>query len=373
MARKPAKPDPASEAAAPTTAAARPGPAPSGKLDSTCWVGILNGTDAYLRTSLTAQLRAALTKEHGTVDLVQYDGSGAGVRPSDVLDECRSFGLIAGYKLVIVDNAEDLIKEDNRPLFERYVASLIESNEAPGATLLLRADSWRPGKLDKLIEKVGAIIKCEPPSEDAAIKWALKRAPSEHKATLAPDAAELLVSRVGPELARLDSELGKLAAAASGLANSAAGTPSSTPVITRALVVEFVGMSREEEVWGIQQTLLQSSAPDALSHLKYILEVSRQPSVLVSYALVDLSRKLHALSRGIHARQRPDQIAQSLKLWGPSRDMLIDAAKRTPPSAALEIFRVAMESDVRQKSGLGDPPVVLERAFLQASLLLHGK
>lgn len=372
MARKPVKLDTAADSAA---APARQGHTPSGKLDSTCWVGILNVSDAYLRTSLTAQLRAALTKAHGTVDLVQYDGSAAGVRASDVLDECRSFGLIAGHKLVLVDNADDLIKEDNRPLFERYVSSLIQSNEAPGATLLLRADSWRAGKLDKLIEKVGAIIKCEPPSEDAAIKWAIKRASSEHRATIVPEAAALLVTRVGPELARLDSELGKLAAAAAGLAASANATDAApgVPIITRSLVTEFVGMSREEEVWGIQQTLLASSAPDALSHLKYILEVSRQPSVLVSYALVDLSRKLHTLSRGIHAGQRPDQIVQALKLWGPSRDMLIDAAKRTPPGVALDILRIAMESDVRQKSGLGDPPVVLERAFLQASLLLHGK
>jgi DNA polymerase-3 subunit delta len=368
MARKPAKPDPASESAATASGTARSGPTPSGKLDSTCWVGILNGTDAYLRTSLTAQLRAALTKEHGTVDLVQYDGSGAGVRPSDVLDECRSFGLIAGYKLVIVDNAEDLIKEDNRPLFERYVASLIESNEAPGATLLLRADSWRPGKLDELIKKVGAIVKCKAPEPPEAIRWVGKRARSQHKATIDADAADLLVMRVGPDLSRLDSELGKLAAVAAGQ-----GEVGGEARITRALVAEFVGMSREEKVWNIQTTLLASSAPDALSHLKYLLEVSRESNVVVSYALVDLARKLHSLSRAAKAGKRTDQIEQALKLWGGARDLLIDAAKRTPPSAALEIFRVAMESDVRQKSGLGDPPVVLERAFLQASLLLHGK
>ncbi len=365
MARKPAK--------APTTEAPKSGGhTPSGKLDATCWVGILTGSDVYLRTSYTGQLREALVKAHGTVDLVQFDGAGGGVRPSDVLDECRSFGLIAGHKLVLVENAEALIKEESRPLFERYVSSLVEGGEAPGATLLLRSESWRPGKLDKLVEKVGAIVKCEAPSEADAVRWVGKRTRSEHKATIDADAADLLVLRVGPDLARLDSELGKLAAVAAGQGGAGAG-PASEARITRALVAEFVGMSREEEVWGIQQTLLESSAPDALSHLKHILEVSRQPSVMVSYALVDLSRKLHSLSRGVQAKQRTDQIAQAVKLWGPSRDLLMDAAKRTRPGAALEIFRIAMESDVRQKSGLGDPPVVLERAFLRASLLLHGR
>ena len=47
-----------------------------------------------------------------------------------------------------------------RQLMEAYA-------EAPAAdaTLLMRADSWRAGKIDKLVAKAGAVIKFEPPNE----------------------------------------------------------------------------------------------------------------------------------------------------------------------------------------------------------------
>jgi DNA polymerase III delta subunit len=366
MARKPA-----THARPATAAEGKPakGPTPTGKLDATCWVGVLAGSDVFLKQQDTAVLKAALTKAHGEVDVVQYDGATAATRAADVLDDCRSFGLIAGHKLVVVDNAESLIKEETRPLFERYVQSLIEAGtagEAPGATLVLRSSNWRAGKLDALIEKVGVIKKCEPPSHAEAVRWVQQSAKNTHKASIEPPAAELLVERVGPDLARLGNEVAKLAAAAID-----PETPSAPPTITRSLVAEFVGMSREEQVWGIQSTLLEATAPAALSHLKYLIEVSRQPTVMISYALIDLSRKVHALSRGGHNGQSPDQIAQSLKLWGPSKQLLLDAAKRTTPNNALAIFRIAIESDLRQKTGLGESEQILERAFLRASTLLH--
>jgi DNA polymerase III delta subunit len=320
-------------------------------------VVLLAGKEAFLRHIRTQELRAELAKAHGTIDTVLYDGASA--TAADVLDECRSFGLIASYKLVVLDNAEALIKEDARPLFERYCESVGEQPEV-GATLLLRADTWRPGKLDALIERVGRIERCDEPTEDAAVKWVIGRAQKEHKAPIAPDAARALVDRVGPRLTRLDSELAKLAAASAG------GT------ITTDLVAYFVGASREEAVWGIQETLLRADADEALRHVRYVLDVSRQPAQLVSYALVDLARKVHAVSRATRAGARPDDL-KPLKLWGPSGDAIREAARRTDPDRALELFRAAVRGDARSKSGLGEPERTLEMVVLEfARTLGHG-
>lgn len=331
-----------------------------GGLDESCKVGLLAGKEAFLRHIHTQNLRDLLTRKHGPVDTVLYDGLTCAA--ADVLDECRSFGLIASYKLVVLDNAEELIKEDNRPLFERYCESVAEQAEV-GATLLLRADTWRPGKLDKLIEKVGGIVKCDEPSFDKAVEWVIGRAKKEHQSSIEPEAANLLVERVGTRLTRLDSELGKLAAAAGG-----------NPV-TAQLVGYFVGASREEEVWGIQSTLLTAPPEEALQHLRYVLDVSRQPATLVSYALVDLARKVHGASRAMKQGARREQVLgmKALRLWGSSGHAIVDAAQRTDPEKALGLLRAAVRGDHRSKSGFGEPERTLEMVVLEFAQTLGGR
>lgn len=340
--------------------AKRPAAAKSTGLDETCRVGVLAGKEAFLRHIHTQTLRDALTKKHGTVDTVLYDGLSS--TPADVLDECRSFGLIASYKLVILDNAESLIKEDARPLFERYCEAVAEQTDV-GATLLLRADVWRAGKIDAMIAAIGGIVQCDEPTQDEAVRWAIGRAKKEHKAEIQPAAAAMLVERVGARLTRLDSELGKLAAAAG------------TNPITPELVGYFVGVSRDEEVWGIQSTLLSAKPEEALQHLRYVLDVSRQPATLVSYALVDLARKVHGASRAMKQGVKREQVLgiKALRLWGPSGYAIVDAAQRTDPDRALALLRTAVRGDHRSKSGLGEPERTLEMVVLEFAQTLGGR
>ena len=119
-----------------------------------------------------------------------------------MLDECRSFDLMQRQKLVVVENADKLVAGDNRPLIERYASA-----PADHSTLALKAGKWNRGNLDKLIEKVGVIVKCEPPSAADAAKWAYHRALKRHDADLDKDAAVALVERVGVDLGRIDTEI----------------------------------------------------------------------------------------------------------------------------------------------------------------------
>jgi DNA polymerase III delta subunit len=329
-------------------------PAPEGRKgpDATCRVVLLHGKEGMLKQLHTQALRDALAKAHGTVDTVSFDGATA--RAADVLDECRSFGLIAGYKLVVLDRAEMLIKEDVRPLFERYCESVADEAEV-GATLLIRAETWRPGNLDKAIAKVGVIVKCEEPSRDEAITWAIRRGAKEHQVEVQPAAAGMLVDRVGAHLARLDSELGKLAAATGG------------GPITAALVGEMVAATREEKVWGIQSTLLGAGPQESLAHLRYVLDVSGEPTVLVSWALVDLARKVHAAARAMEQGTSPGELFKRLKLWGSSGEAILGAAKRLGAARSLELLRSAVRADRHQKSGVGEPERTLEMLVLEMS------
>ncbi|MBX3365594.1 MAG: DNA polymerase III subunit delta [Phycisphaeraceae bacterium] len=317
------------------------------KLDATCRVVVLHGPEAFLRAEYTSQLREALVGQHGEVDVLHFDGTTA--QPADVLDECRSFGLMSAHKLVVVDQADQFVKEAHRPIVERYAEAPSEA-----ATLVLRAERWHAGKLDKMVSEVGVIIKCEEIEEYQAVNWVMKRGEKRHAARIGRDAAELLVQRIGVDLVRLDSEVAKLAAGA--------GRDSA---VTREMVVELVGQSREEEVWGIQQDLLMRDARRAISGVREALDVSRHPPVLVAWAMSDLARKLHRLSCGLRAGATAASLRSELKIWGASTGPMEQAAQRLSPEQASVLLRACVETDSKQKSGWGDPERLLERLALR--------
>lgn len=333
-----------------------------------CRVLLLQGSEHFIAVEHTNALRGRLQAELGQVDVISFDGTTA--RLADVLDECRSFGLMQQHKMVVVDNADQLVKADNRPLIERYT-----EHPADQATLVLRAGKWNKGKLDDLIKAVGAIVACEAPGPEKAAAWCVARCAKRHRATITHDAAMLLVERVGADLGRLDSELGKLAGIAAA-AEVEQGLPGETPTITPQLVGGFVGMSREEEVWGVQSTLLTDGPQAAIGHVRDLIDVSRQPTTMITYAMIDLARKLHAASRAGKAGANPFELAKALKLWGPSKDPLLAAARAIPPATALRLFDECIKTDVRQKTGLTEADRACEIGawrFANASATTRGR
>jgi DNA polymerase III delta subunit len=218
---------------------------------------------------------------------------------------------------------------------------------------------WRAGKLDALIEAVGVIKECQPLPPAVAVSWVLQRCAKRVNALMERAAAELLVEKIGVDLARLDSEIRKLHAAAGN------GQP-----ITAALVAEFVGESREEEAWKIQQTLLTGHPDAGLAHLRYLLDVSKRHSFQIAWSVTDLARKLHAASRARRNNQRPDVVASKLKLWGDSKTMVLDAAAKVDPQDALRLLEACVEAGVREKTGVGDIDRGLERLVIEFSRVI---
>ncbi len=334
--------------AAKTDALPKPAlPKPSGLLDATCRIAVLFGEEAFLRTLYTNALRDELEKTHGTVDVLTFDGATA--RPAEVLDECRSFGLIASHKLILVDNAAALVKDEVRPMFERYAEAPLE-----GATLVLRSDIWRAGNLDKAIAQVGVIKECKPLTEGKAADWAVTRAQRRHRATIDRTTAAALIDRIGTHLAHLDSELGKLAAAAGD-----------NHPITIDLINELVGVSRDEEVWGLQQTILTGNPAAGLAHLAHLVDISREPAERIMWALTDLARKLHGVSRGMAGGQSADAIAKSLKLWGPAKDSILTVGRRLRPPRALALLESCVDAAWKSRTGRGEADDHLERLVLK--------
>lgn len=315
-------------------------------VDASTRILVLHGPEDMLKQRYLTQLREALAAAHGDTETYTFDGKSATL--ADVLDELRSYSLMQVFKLVIVDEADQFLKEDedsqtsHRAAMERYADEPVDH-----ATLVLRARKWNRGKLDKKIEKVGAVIKCDALKPAEARDELIRRAKQEHGRTLDKAAATMLVDRLGPELMQLDTELGKLA-----LMVPPGGT------VDVRLVEQVVGRSSDEQAYVVQEAVFEAlrtgSPRQPLSKIHDLVDLGGQPDVLVTYFVADVVRKLNV---GLHARRAgvPDfQIAKQLKLWGPRQQAFFAALQKLETAAVARLFDQIVTADARAKSGLGD-------------------
>lgn len=318
---------------------ARKSSSPS-SLDASMRVVVLHGKEIFLLEEYTRRVVKLLTEAHGEIEQFRFDGSTATL--AEVLDELRSWGLIQTHKLVIVDNAAAFMQAgDNRSAMERYAESPMDE-----ATLILRSQQWRKGKIDKVVEKIGAIVKCDVPSDEVAMGWCVARALKEHEAELEPAAAQLLVERIGPTLSRLDGEMAKLAA-------SVVEADDQRPLkISRADVIELVGLGREEQAWIIQEQILKGDLGAVIRKLDELYEVARVPSILLMWACLDLARKVHEAAVRLERGEAAGSIGKPLGLWGSAARVVPQAAGRIGARSAGSLLDDLLDLDQRAKSGL---------------------
>lgn len=318
-------------------------------LDEQTRMLILCGREVMLQREALDELRAALEARHGAIEPRVFDGAGALL--AEVLDELRTQSLLSPYRLVVVDNAETFT-QNYRQALERYAQQPVSD-----ATLVLRATTWRAGKLDKMVEKVGQVRRCDPLPSGQAAAWLRSRA-KQHKAEIQPQAAAALVQRLGTDLTRLDSELGKLAALA--------GQQS----IDVAMVEALVGRSSDKQAWVVQEAVLagiagaggdgKTAMGGAIAKARELVEVGGQPEVLVMYWVGDLFRKLYQATTMRRQGATLGSICQALRLWGAKAELMGRALGRVKPEAAGRLFDRAVEADRRSKSGYGKPLENLE-------------
>ena len=70
----------------------------TGDITGSTTLALLLGLDLGLQYERLAEIKKTLEAAHGELEHFRFDGATA--TPAEVLDECRSFGLISGHKLV---------------------------------------------------------------------------------------------------------------------------------------------------------------------------------------------------------------------------------------------------------------------------------
>jgi DNA polymerase III delta subunit len=127
-------------------------------------------------------------------------------------------------------------------------------------------------------------------------------------------------------------------------------------------VADMVGLTREEEAWVVQDSLLSGNAAASIGHMHAILDNSRRDAnIPLAWACLDLARKLHAAAQGTKQGMNPWALGGKLKLWPESRkEQILDIARRVPPDRLAGLLHDAVQTDLKQKTGGGDPERLLE-------------
>ena len=312
----------------------------------------LIGPDSYLQTERLAQILAAFPKDLQRIDL---DGERAEL--ADVLDELRSFAMFGGGKLVMLRNADFFITK-----FRSQLENYLEEPSSSGTLILRVATLPSNQRVYKLIQKVGAIEKCDPPKAADLPRWIIAHAKSAHQLIVTSDAAQLLADLIGDDLGRMDNELAKLA------------LQIDSGKLEVKVVEKGVAFQREQEMWDMTNEIAAGRADEALRRWRQLVQMDSSAEFR---AVTWLGMWLEKVQQAISMRRKgmnPFAIASALKIW-PQKlaDPFIKTAEKLGESGVARAVDLLVEIDHQSKSGVGDAAENVERFLLTMGEAIGGR
>lgn len=162
-------------------------------------VVLILGSERFLARQAVERVLAG----NPELEVTRYGGEGT--LPSQVLDDIRTPTLFGGGRLVVVDDAGDLLKG----ALEAFAA--YAERPTPGALLVLVAHGL-DGRLKgaKQLKEAAELIECEPPRPWELAKWIRERARDAYGVQCGDAAAGALRRLVGDDLGLLDAALARL-------------------------------------------------------------------------------------------------------------------------------------------------------------------
>ncbi len=292
---------------------------------------VIYGGDEFLRDQYRAQITdEVLGEADRQLCVSRYE---AGAELADVLDDLRTLPFLAERRLVIVDDADDFVKSHRHSL-EDY----LEHPSSTGAMLLCVKSFPANTRLAKRVAKIGVKADCNPPAAKDVAGFIRSRA-TERGRTIDGRAVELMAQWLGADLARIDSELNKLALYTEG-------RDTITIQDVSAIVVATAGVSP----WALTDALTAASAPKALTVLEGLLTQPGEEYRVLGLIGWHLRRVLKAKQMQASGRHEAE-IFKQIRVFGPGqRPFRALLSKRSLGQVGRD-FRQLIRTDLAMKTG----------------------
>ena len=258
--------------------------------------------------------------------------------------------FLATTRIVVVEQADSFVTA-NRSALEQYVL-------APSKVGILILDVKSFPETTKLAKALptAAKVQCKAPAIGKLPEWCRSWAESQHRKKLMPDAAELLVDRVGSGMGLLDSELNKLAI-----------TIGTETEIRAEHVDKLVSQTRAADAFKIMDAIGAGQPAVALSILARLFEQGEDPLAILGplgYQLRKLATVGRLISQGESLGPAMDQAG--VPKWPQARQGFEKQVRHLGRRRLNQLGEWLVEINLGLKGGSPLPPrLQMERLIVQ--------
>jgi DNA polymerase III subunit delta len=296
---------------------------------------LISGSDEAKIARTRARLRSRAEREGGAGALELFE-AGEGRRAPDaeaLLASLAAISLIAARRYLLADGVETWGKKDT----ERVAEAL--ATLPPETTVALVARGKPPAELAKAVKAAGGeLLKFEAPKGRELPKQMVADA-RELGFELDPDAALLLVERLGPRPLRLRNELERLALWAGD--DGAVG---------REQLEAIIDDTSEEAIWSLADALVEGDEAEvtAISE-RLVAQGEALPRVI--YSLAPRLRQALRASRELEAGRPPKEVAGDLSMHPYAARMLVSKVKGRSPDDLDAAIRALADLELWSRGG----------------------
>jgi DNA polymerase-3 subunit delta len=296
---------------------------------------LIAGSDEAKIARTRARLRDRAEREGGPGALELFE-AGEGRRSPDaeaLVSSLAAISLISSRRYVLADGVEAWGKADA----ERVVEAL--ASIPPETTIALVARGKPPAGLAKAVEAAGGeLLTYDAPRERELPKHLVSEA-KELGFELEPDAARLLVERLGPRPVRLRTELERLALWAGQGGTVGVGD-------LEAMIAD----TSEEAIWALADAVISGDEAETL-RVAELLVSQGEALPRIIYSVAPRLRQGLRAARELEAGRPPKDVAKGLSMHPYAAKMLISKVKGRSPDDLDAAIRALADLELWSRGG----------------------
>jgi DNA polymerase-3 subunit delta len=296
---------------------------------------LIAGTDEakIARTRLRLRQRAEREGGQGALELFE---AGEGRKAPDaeaLIGSLMAISLIASRRYLLADGVEGWGKKDTEAVADA-LATL-----PPDTTVVLVAHGKTPAPLKKAVEKAGGeLLAYEAPKEREMPRQLVSDA-RELGFELDPDAARMLVDRLGPRSLRLRCELERLALWA--------GQGGRVGV---AELDAMISDTSEEAIWNLADAIVEGDEAGTLRVAESLVSQGEALPRIV-YSLAPRLRMALRASRELEAGRPPKDVAGGLSMHPYAAKLLVQRVRGRSPADLDRSIRALADLELWSRGG----------------------
>lgn len=280
-----------------------------------------------------------------------FNAEPASVPASDVLDELRTAPFLTDKRVVLVKGADKFISE-NREVLEKYF-----DNPCSTGRLIFTVSTWDARtKLARKLAKTGKLINAAQPSRKELPHRLIKYASDAHDKKLSTNTAGFLIELAGDELARLYSEIDKLALFAD-----------TEKAITTKHIESLIGHNRLFNAFEVIDAVIESKPSIAVERLRGMFAQDKSTEYTVVGAFAYHLRKMFNAKVLLNKGLRTDIIAKKCQIWS-HQDRLFGQLRKMSLKQIGQYLQQLAQTDYDIKSGRTKTATAMEQFVLQLAI-----